>query len=224
MRRTRSDTRLMARPVRSPRRVIRLTQDVTDQADGVNERCAVLLQLATQVTDVGLDHVRLPAEVVVPDVVEYLRLRQDVPGIEHEVAQQVELGRRELDVDAPSSDLMRRLVELEVGEAEHTVIVRTEPGATQDGLHPGDHFGQRERFGDVVVPADRQTRQLVVQRVPGGDEENGDVDTVRPEAGVTSSPSSPGSITSRMTRSGGSSCASESASLPVTATSTSNPS
>ena len=65
---------------------------------------------------------------------------------------------------------MRRLVELEVGEAEHTVIVRISPDPTQDGLHPGDHFGQRERFGDIVVATDRQSRQLVVQRVPGGDE------------------------------------------------------
>ena len=50
-----------------------------------------------QVAHISLDHVGLTAEVIVPDVVEDLRLGQDLAGIAKEEAQQVELRRRQLD-------------------------------------------------------------------------------------------------------------------------------
>ena len=45
-----------------------------------------------------------------------------------------------------------------------------------------DQLGQRERLGDVVVAADGQTRQLVLQRVAGSQEEDGDPNPVGPQA------------------------------------------
>jgi hypothetical protein len=57
-----------------------------------------------------------PAEVVLPDVVQDLRLGQHPVGVEHQVAQELELGRRQLHALAGPVDLVRLLVELEVGE------------------------------------------------------------------------------------------------------------
>ena len=49
-------------------------------------------------------------------------------------------------------------------------------------MHPGDQLGQRERLGHVVVATDGQAGQLVLQRVAGGEEEDGDPDAVGPQA------------------------------------------
>ena len=67
---------------------------------------------------------------------------------------------------------MRVLVELEVGEAQDTVVLGLVAGAAQDGVDPGDDLGQREGLGDVVVAPDGEARQLVLQRVAGGQEEH----------------------------------------------------
>ena len=52
------------------------------------------------------------------------------------------------------------------------------PGATQDHPQPGDDLFEAERLGDVVVAAERQTCDLVLQRVSGGQEQRGRVDAV----------------------------------------------
>ena len=77
-----------------------------------------LVDLLAQIADVGLDHVGVAVEVVLPHVVEDLRLRECPPRVEHQVAQQLVLGRRELDAGAPAPHLVRVVVELEVGEHE----------------------------------------------------------------------------------------------------------
>src|SRR5688572_7775493 len=69
-----------------------LAQRVPDQADGVDERRAEAVELLAQVADVGLDHVVAAVVVVLPHVIEDLRLGQHPSGVEHEVAQEVELG------------------------------------------------------------------------------------------------------------------------------------
>ena len=47
-------------------------QRVADAAHGVDQRRAVRVELLAQIADVGLEHARVAAEVVVPDVVEDL--------------------------------------------------------------------------------------------------------------------------------------------------------
>src|SRR5690242_9696029 len=71
----------------------RLAQRVADAAHGVDERRAVLVELLAQVAHVRLEHPRVAAEVVLPDVLEQLRAREHAPRVEHEVAQEAVLGR-----------------------------------------------------------------------------------------------------------------------------------
>src|SRR5262249_46093298 len=76
-------------------------EDVAHAADGVDHRLAAGVDLLAQVADVQLDHVRLAAEVVVPDPVEDLGLGQHPARVAHEETQQLELRGGELDQLAP---------------------------------------------------------------------------------------------------------------------------
>src|SRR6266511_3753020 len=76
------------------------------------------VDLFAQVADVVLDDAGIAAEVVAPDVVDDLRLRHHAPGIQEQVAEQVELGRRELDRLAATPDLVCVLVHLQVRELQ----------------------------------------------------------------------------------------------------------
>jgi hypothetical protein len=98
----------------------RRRQPVAHAAHGLDERRAVHVDLLAQVAHVGLDVAGVAAEVVVPDVVEDLCLRQHARGILHEVAKEPELGGRELDRHAGSPDLVGVVIEREVGELERS--------------------------------------------------------------------------------------------------------
>ena len=89
------------------------------------------LQFLAQVAHVRLYHVPVATEVVVPDVVENLRLGKHMTWIEQEITQEVELGRRQLNVVPAPPHLVRALVELEVGEAQYSVVFGLITGAPQ---------------------------------------------------------------------------------------------
>ena len=52
------------------------------------------------------------------------------------------------------------------------------PDAPQDHPQPGHHLFEAERLGDVVVAAEGEAGDLVLQRVAGGQEQRGRVDAV----------------------------------------------
>src|SRR5260370_10324257 len=87
---------------------------VPDAAYRVDERVAARVDLLAQVADVQLDHVRLAAEVVVPDPVQDLRLGQHPARVAHHEAQQLELGGGQVDQVAGPAHLARVLVHGEV--------------------------------------------------------------------------------------------------------------
>ena len=86
-------------------------QHVAGLAHRLDQRRAGGVQLAAKVAHVGLDDVRVAAEVVAPHVLEDLRLREHSAWVEQEEAEQGELGRRELDRRVAAEDLVARLVE-----------------------------------------------------------------------------------------------------------------
>src|SRR5262249_3446252 len=94
-------------------------QGVAEAADGPQQPRLHVVDLASQVAQVRLDDVGLAVEVVLPDVVQDLLLRQHAFRVEQEVAQQAELGRRQVDLAPRPPDLVPVLVHLEVAIAEH---------------------------------------------------------------------------------------------------------
>src|SRR5262245_29707933 len=69
-----------------------LAEAVAHAADRLDQPGVDVVDLAAEVADVGLDDAAVPAEVVLPDVVEDLRLGHDAPLVHEEVAEQVVLG------------------------------------------------------------------------------------------------------------------------------------
>src|SRR5207248_4226088 len=120
-------------------------EHVAGLPDRLDEGRAEQVELLAQIAHVGLDDVRVAAEVVAPDVLEDLALREDAARVEHEVAQQAELGSGQLDPGVAAQHLVPLLVEHEIGEAEH-VAGQDAAGAAQDRLHARDHLGEAERL------------------------------------------------------------------------------
>src|SRR5260221_8031696 len=104
-------------------------QHVADAAQRVQQVGLGGVDLAPQYRDVGLHDPGIPAEVVVPDVVEDLHLGQHPVGVAHEVPEQLELRGRQLDLLAGPPYLVAVLVELQVGELQ--------PGRGPAALAPG---------------------------------------------------------------------------------------
>src|ERR1022692_90339 len=154
-------------------------QTVADSALGVDHVRPVAGQLAAQVSDVGRHHRAGAAEVVVPHVVQELRPGQHPPRIEHQVAQQPELRRRQIDQVTPAADLVAVLIKLDVREREHLPVRRTGTGAAQHGTDPGRQLFQPERLGHVVIAAEGQPRHLVGLGIPGGQEDHRNPAAVR---------------------------------------------
>ena len=102
---------------------------VPEPADGVDEAGLDLVDLLAQVADVGLDDAAVAAEVVLPHVVEDLRLRQHPALVGEEEAQQVVLGRRQRHLDAGAPHEVRVVVHLEVGAPQHARRVGRGPSA-----------------------------------------------------------------------------------------------
>jgi len=129
--------------------------------------------LAAQVGDVGLHDRGVAVPVVLPDVIEDLGLGHDAPSIEHEVAQELELGGGQIHLDLGAVHLVGVLVQDQVGHAHDAVVlVLNGVGAAQDGADAGDDLLQPEGLGDVVVAADGQALDLVRHVIAGGQEED----------------------------------------------------
>src|SRR4051794_5881541 len=103
-------TRTISSRDRSDNSVRGSPEAVADQPDGVDQRRSEPVELLPEVADVGLDDVGVAVEVVLPHVVEDLRLGEDPSRVEEEEAQQVELGGGEVDGGAVPPDLPRVLV------------------------------------------------------------------------------------------------------------------
>ena len=79
-------------------------------------------------------------EVVFPDMVEELGAGQHPPRVQHQVAQQLELGRRQLDRVAGHCDQVRGVVEFDVVEDEPLTVGVGMAGAAQDVPDPRDEL------------------------------------------------------------------------------------
>ena len=98
-----------------------MSEYVPGSAHGVDHRRPVRIDLLAQVGDVELDHVRLAAEVVVPDPIEDLGLAEHPPRVAHQVAQQLELGGRQRDLDPAPGDFVAVFVKREIADHQRGV-------------------------------------------------------------------------------------------------------
>ena len=142
-------------------------------------------------------------EGVVVDVGEDHGLRDDAPGVAHQVLEQRELPRPQLDLPAGPAHLAGQEVHLDVERGEARGLRRSRRAA-DEGLHAGEELGEGEGLGEVVVAAGLQAADAVVDGAARAQEQHR-ASAPRARAGPRrgARPSSPGSITSTMAASGG---------------------
>src|SRR5215510_16418205 len=88
------------------------SEDITDAADGVQQLLRErFVDLVAQSAHQHVDDVGLRIEAVVPDVRQDHRLRDDAAGVAHQVFEQREFARAEIDRFAIACDLARKQVE-----------------------------------------------------------------------------------------------------------------
>src|SRR6516225_4588970 len=146
-------------------RSTRLPQHVSHSAQGVQQPLLPRVDLAPQIRHVGLDDIDVAAEVVAPDMVEDLGFAQYRARVDHEVAKQCEFGRRQRHRLAGLPYLVGLFVEFDIGKRQ-TGIAGLPPalaGASEYDPQPGDNLLQAERFRHVVVAAQGQAGDLVLQ-------------------------------------------------------------
>src|SRR5205823_12781040 len=90
-------------------------EDIPDTADGLQQ---LLLErpidLLAQAAHEHVDDVRLRIEAVLPHMREDHRLRHDFAGVAHQVLQESELPRPQIDRDAAAGDAPRQQIEHQI--------------------------------------------------------------------------------------------------------------
>jgi hypothetical protein len=122
--------------------------------------------------DVHLDDVGTRFVLVSPDLVEELRLRQDLSGMAHQRLEQSELPRREIDLLPVETHLTRVQVKRDgpLGDLGRDRLIRT-PKARMDA---GQQFGEAERLREVVIRTRLQIRHPIGHRILSGEHDDGD--------------------------------------------------
>src|SRR3954447_6890933 len=150
---------------------------VASAAHGVEDaRLAAGLELAAQVRDEYVDGVRLGERRVAPDIVEQGLARHHQTLVAHQVLEQLELARRQVDATLAAEDLARVRVEAQVGDDERSAAARRP--APQQRAPPGQQLLALERLDEVVVGARVEPTHAVLERVAGGEHEDRDVAAV----------------------------------------------
>src|SRR3954452_23700864 len=123
-------------PPGSSRLAMRRAQAIADVADRLDRGPAVVLaELAAQVADVDLQHLRARVEVEPPHRVEDLFAREHLIRVTHQVGEQLELARRELHLAPVALHAASAQVDSHAAGLEHRGLALT--GRPQLRAHPG---------------------------------------------------------------------------------------
>src|SRR5215207_1647351 len=147
-------------------------QPVPDPAHGLD--IDGVAELLAHLCDVHVDRAGVAVPVVTPHAVEDLLAGQREAGALGEVAQQVELLRRELDGLARDAHLAPAGVDRHRTQL-HDLGRGAAVDAPQHRFHPGDELGGRERLRHVVVAAELQAEHPIDFAVAGGEEDDRDL-------------------------------------------------
>src|SRR5690606_14146057 len=150
-----------------------LAQHVPHAADGVDQApLALALQLAPQVADVDVDDVAA-ARVLGPDLLLDLEAVEDLAWVAGEELEQLELLGRELDAPPVAEHLAALEVDHQVGHPHLAGDGRVH--APEVRADAGQQLLDAEGLDEVVVRARVEARDLVLDRVLGGEDDDGRV-------------------------------------------------
>ena len=129
------------------------------------------IDLLPQARDMHVDDIGLRIEVIVPDRFEQHGPRHHLPGMAHQVLEQAELARLQLQHLATALDAALEQVHLQVGHAQAGVRLRTAALATQQAIQPRRQFGEGKRFRQVVIGAAAQALDALLDIAERGQDQ-----------------------------------------------------
>src|SRR6478735_456249 len=118
-----------------------------------DRRGEAVLEFATQTADMDVDDVRARIEVIIPDLLEHHRPRDDLSGMAGEEFEQVEFARAERDVAAGAGDVAGEQVDLEIADRELGLrrLGGDAVAAADQRLDPRGQFGEGEGLAEIIV-------------------------------------------------------------------------
>src|SRR5436190_1624278 len=150
-------------------------------------------ELHPEIADVDVDHVRAALEREVPEVLQERHPRDRLVRTAHEVLQQGELLRGELDRRSAPLHVVERGIEAEIPDLEHRRPLLTP--AAEEGADAGVQLLEGERLRQVVVRAHVETAHAIVDGVSRGEHQDG-----RPRSRLPETPADLEPVGSRSVR------------------------
>ena len=137
------------------------------------------IDLFPQAADQHVDDVGLGVEAVLPHVRQDHRLRHDLAGVPHQVLEERELPRPQIEHRAGPRDAPREQIEHEIVDGQRRRF-RGAAGAAHQRLHARQQLRERERLGEVIVAAGLQAAHAVVHRSPRAQDQHRRQDAAAP--------------------------------------------
>ena len=126
-----------------------------------------------QATDVDVDGPVFDKNAIAPHAIQHLGTRVHALRIGHEVVQQLEFCRAQIQRFAIAGHAMGHRVQAQAA-GFNRVVGHLRGTTAQHRLDAGRQFARREWFGDVIVSADFQTAYLVDFFATRGQHDDGD--------------------------------------------------
>src|SRR5690242_13761040 len=157
------------------------TQAIADAADGAHQlRAEALVDLGAQAADMRFDYAGLRVEMEIPDILEQHGAGDDAALAAHQIFEQAELLRLEVDRLAGAADRPLQQVHLEIGGPQHGLRL-ADRRAPQQSRNPRQELRKGERLDQVVIGAGIETLDAVVYARHGGEKDRRHLVSRRPQ-------------------------------------------
>src|SRR5271165_4080947 len=155
-----ASARRNARARKTSRLNIQLETDRADVDDELPRPCGI--ELPAQIADLDVDDVGLRHEFEVPHVLEEHRPGHDLARAAHEIFEELEFPRQEIDRSAGAANLALDQIHLDVARPQPRRARIA--AASQERLDPRGQFANVEGLDEIVVAAGLQAVDPLVDR------------------------------------------------------------
>ena len=129
-----------------------------------------VIDLAPQVADINVDDVGQSVIVHIPDVLHDHRAAERTSTIAHQILQDAEFLRCELNISAVACDLAANAIE---GEIAHLQTLRQGLSTAQQNAHASEQLDERKRLHQIIVGAAFQPFDAIIHGVPRAEDQYG---------------------------------------------------
>ena len=109
--------------------------------------------------DIDRAHVAVPVRT--PDTIEKLLSGQRQPGVLGQKRQEVEFPICQIHHITAAPHLAAPEVDLEITDRDDLLLYGDIVGAAKYGPHSSDQFSRRERFDEIIVPAELEAQNPI---------------------------------------------------------------